>query len=125
MRISDWSSEVCSSDLVATQYGREVPDVDADVLDYLMGRVWPGNVRELRHVVERVFVFCEDDRLRMANFESAGNRTEAASRPSAQPVATRVIENGGLRDELDRYEREIMDEEIGRASCGGRMCQYV
>src|SRR5690606_33448751 len=98
----------------ATQYAREVPQVDTDVLDYLMGRAWPGNVRELRHVIERVFVFCEDDRLGMDSFKSAGSKAETVGKRPVQPLAAGAMENGGLRDALDRYEREIMNEAMLR-----------
>ncbi|MCQ9615447.1 sigma 54-interacting transcriptional regulator [Paenalcaligenes niemegkensis] len=60
----------------ATQYSRKIPEVDVAVLDHLMERTWPGNVRELRHVIERAFVFCEDDRLRVTDFKSAGNKDD-------------------------------------------------
>src|SRR3546814_18710278 len=47
MRISDWSSDVCSSDLMAALQAHE----------------WPGNVRELRNVIERVMILAPSDRL--------------------------------------------------------------
>lgn len=98
----------------ATQYGREVPKVDKEVLDYLMTRAWPGNVRELRHVIERVFIFCEDGRLRMDSFKFAGSKADVVSRQPERPSTMAVMEQGGLRDALDRYEREIVNEAMLR-----------
>jgi transcriptional regulator with PAS, ATPase and Fis domain len=98
----------------ATQYGREVPKVDKEVLDYLMKRAWPGNVRELRHVIERVFIFCEDGRLRMDSFKFAGSKADVVSRQPERPSTMAVMEQGGLRDALDRFESEIVNEAMLR-----------
>ncbi|MFA5662898.1 sigma-54 interaction domain-containing protein [Castellaniella sp.] len=98
----------------ATQYGRDMPIVDTDALDHLMGRAWPGNVRQLRHVVERAFVFCEDGRLGIRNFEATASQADGHAGRTAGLASLGDIEEGGLRDALDRYEREIMDEAMLR-----------
>src|SRR3546814_3511351 len=72
MRISDWSSDVCSSDLPAHPGTRQLPQ--------------PG-----------------------------------AARPSAG--AERERKTGGTRGRIGRDRRTA--GEIGRASCRGRVCQYV
>ena len=96
---------------LAERYGRDVPEVDSDVFDYLMSREWPGNVRELRHLTERAFVFYEDDRLQLSNF-----RTEKGGEPMrAEPSPAGVGEDGQtLRDALERYERELVAEAMVR-----------
>src|SRR3546814_12727034 len=63
MRISDWSSDVCSSDLPALirHFQRQMPAdakcrFDEAAMALLMRHDWPGNVRELRNFVERASV---------------------------------------------------------------------
>lgn len=98
----------------ATQYGRDVPEVDSDVFDFLMHRAWPGNVRELRHILERAFVFCEKNRLQMSNFKAAG--LHADPDPSLLITAPPVPDglSGNLRDTLDQYERQIVTDAMRR-----------
>ncbi len=101
----------------AAQYGREVPEVDSDVIDFLMQRSWPGNVRELRHLTERAFVFCEDGRLRLANFRAsaAAGPTDAPASAASVPDAPATPADGvSLREVLDRHEREIIQEAMQR-----------
>ncbi|MCL7999522.1 sigma 54-interacting transcriptional regulator [Brucella sp. 21LCYQ03] len=97
---------------LATQYAKDVPEIDSDVFDYLIQRQWPGNVRELRHVVERAFVFSEHGRLRLSNF------SEAAAPRKTEPVKADSVNNdasgGTLRAALDRYEYDLMAEAMAR-----------
>lgn len=95
----------------ARQYGREIPEVDSDVIDHLMERPWQGNVRELRHVIERAFVFCEGNRLRMSNLQETSYG--AASTPAPPDPAVRQ-ESGILRTALEQYERDLMIEAMER-----------
>src|SRR3546814_12502412 len=112
MRISDWSSDVCSSDLLADlETGRDVERVlrlpiffgigGADIADQVADR-GPGRV-------------------------IAG---ETARRGDAGQVGQADEDRGifGLADILldrDRLEPRGGIEEIGRASCRERVCQYV
>lgn len=97
---------------LATQYGRDVPEVDSDVFDYLISRPWPGNVRELRHVIERAFVFSEHGRLRLTNFsDSAGQ--QKIELPVIEPVIGDASV-GTLRAALDRYEHDLMTDAMAR-----------
>src|SRR3546814_3701559 len=81
MRISDWSSDVCSSDLHRRHVARHAPPV--------------GQVTSLAfgHVVD-------------------AGRT---------PVARKVRNAAGVRGDGGRSEQQ----QIGRASCRERVCQYV
>lgn len=97
----------------AAQYGRGIPEVDSDAIEFLMRRKWPGNVRELRHLTERAFVFCEDGRLRLENFQAsaaAGLADVAKTASSAAPEH----EVSSLREVLDRHEREIIRKAMQR-----------
>jgi len=96
---------------LSKQYSRPVLDVDSDVHDYLMERKWPGNVRELRHMVERAFVFCENNRLRVADFADASTSSAEPRAGSGRPAE---VSGGTLKDSLDQYERELMAEAMIR-----------
>lgn len=99
-------------DEFARQYHREVPQVDSDVIDHLMGRPWQGNVRELRHVIERAFVFCEGDRLRMSNLQETSAGGGAAVSPG--PGTKERQEGGILRTALEQYEGDLIAEAMER-----------
>src|SRR3546814_1657458 len=89
MRISDWSSDVCSSDLRWLQLCRDIHDVDR------IGRPEQRHQRrgELRGGLDDLGPFAS---LRVKLAHTDYTHTEFES-----------------------------DEEIGRASCRERVCQYV
>src|SRR3546814_1311281 len=93
MRISDWSSDVCSSDLetnALVHRARRVADLEAHV---------PQQVENLLH------------HLLAARRQLVGQQE--------QQVDVR------LRGELAAPVAADRDEQIGRASCRERVCQYV
>src|SRR3546814_1263707 len=91
MRISDWSSDVCSSDLLnvvpvrlpalaerredimplighfLARYSAErripMPELATETIAALQSYDWPGNVRQLRNVVERTLILTPPERL--------------------------------------------------------------
>src|SRR3546814_2940560 len=101
MRISDWSSDVCSSDLVArivlkAVIARTMPEPANDVLEIpLHGRI------------------------------AAGVPIEAIEGQSSLSVPAALLGSG------DHYALEVAGDsmvaagKIGRASCRERVCQYV
>src|SRR3546814_14557130 len=99
MRISDWSSDVCSSDLIALEDGSIV--------------TLNGN--------SAVQIRYEDDIRRVvlrrgeASFEVAHN--------SERPF---VVSADGVKVRAVGTEFVVgIEDEIGRASCRERVCQYV
>src|SRR3546814_15673532 len=94
MRISDWSSDVCSSDLRADQ--RDAADAEAR-----------GAAARPEGAARRPAELARLDRPLLPGAARAGAR-QARLGPHA----------GGLP--LARRQRQI-----GRASCRGRVCQYV
>src|SRR3546814_11132496 len=116
MRISDWSSDVCSSDLLARMLGREFIDLDHEL--------------EARCGV-RVPVIFEIEG------EGGFRKREAAALEHCTQRRGIVLATGGgavlapdnrrlLRERgVVVYLRASVDEQIGRASCRDRVCQYV
>src|SRR3546814_18012649 len=91
MRISDWSSDVCSSDLGGL---------------FLRGREHAGDQSQRVH------------RLRRLRARMSGGSHLARYRERAGEVA-------GAQHHLFRRMAEHYSQEIGRASCRERVCQYV
>src|SRR3546814_15070441 len=101
MRISDWSSDVCSSDLGCPQVIRIEPE------------------RQMALSVEAV----GGDRYcgLWISAASCGNRCRCLS-AVAQHSKTLLLGQSHA-DTMHRYWR--LSQEIGRASCRERVCQYV
>src|SRR3546814_16368299 len=113
MRISDWSSDVCSSDLalvtggnsgIGLGFARGLARAGADVV--IWGRREDRNekaVAELRQFGGRV---------------SARVVDVSEEREIVEGVAAAV-------EEMGRLDCVVANAEIGRASCRERVCQYV
>src|SRR3546814_1612695 len=86
MRISDWSSDVCSSDLIQGIAGRPVEG-------------------ELAH--------------------RRRHRAAQADEPCRQADGDGVHLREATVDAVVDVEPVVLAEQIGRASCRGRVCQYV
>src|SRR3546814_10873765 len=95
MRISDWSSDVCSSDLLAVELEREVR-LDVAVLVALV-------VVRAQRRLDRV--------------------DEAADDPVLIQIRDRVQILQDVPAQL--LQAPLRRREIGRASCRERVCQYV
>src|SRR3546814_20589160 len=117
MRISDWSSDVCSSDLDAT----EAVDLDAvpalDVLD------------DAQHRTARLFIAN-----RRGVDQPAGSEIDIEPIATRRtPMAVRGAPHRGLADREVERRHEIGgarnrppgDEQIGRAACRERGCTSV
>src|SRR3546814_14774491 len=112
MRISDWSSDVCSSDL----------------LDNLKRKIDAGASRAITQ-----FFFDPDDYLRFVDRARAAG-IKAPIVPGILPIVnferTRQMAQS-CKAALPLWlvelyaDLEEADEEIGRASCRERVCQYV
>jgi transcriptional regulator with PAS, ATPase and Fis domain len=104
-------------DEFARQYGRPVPEISANVSEFLMERSWPGNIRQLRHELERAFVFCENGRLEVSNFTknagtpySKGELSKAALSNYEPTGATK------LKNSLDALENDMINEALIKCS---------
>src|SRR3546814_8569637 len=102
MRISDWSSDVCSSDLVAVrgEIGRE------DAAEIL-----------LRRAVWRAVIVGEIDMRDAAIERAAQHRAAGFEHVRAAEILPQA--------KADRGQIEPAVAKIGRASCRERVCQYL
>jgi DNA-binding NtrC family response regulator len=106
--------------------GKEVAEVDPEVMDFFMNYRWPGNVRELENVVERAVVLAEGGRVtweelppEMLEFdasamipaEPAGPSTAAPQQPAAAESAG---EANSLTDHTEQMESQMIREALER-----------
>lgn len=97
---------------LATQYGRDVPEVEMKVAHHLMDRNWPGNVRQLRHAVERAFVFAEGSRLTLDDFE--GGAADYKSGPELTAPSAPAAHGGTLKEALGDLELQLINDAVIR-----------
>src|SRR3546814_5683611 len=98
MRISDWSSDVCSSDLAAMAKGALTTENHRRA------------VEALRHEFTG-----------LAEAMRAAVNVETVAGPSIENMVDQIADRA--EDALDATRKNA--DEIGRASCRERVCQYV
>src|SRR3546814_12906564 len=108
MRISDWSSDVCSSDLERAGLRADADDVAiADLADRAAAERLGADVDRAGHLA------------RCARHPAIGDQSHAKSA---------VLEHAERRGELVQFGHSVcaraLEAEIGRASCRDRVCQY-
>src|SRR3546814_17017991 len=111
MRISDWSSDVCSSDLVVAVRLVELEHRELGVVAGGEALV-PEHPPDLEHPLEAA--------------DREALQVELGRDPQEEVEVERVVvggERAGQRATGDRVQRRRL--EIGRASCRERVCQYV
>src|SRR3546814_13231114 len=107
MRISDWSSDVCSSDL---------PNVEARVMD--------GQALALEDASFDA-VFSIFGVIMFPDWRKGLAEMARVTRPGGQGVIVTWREHGAATFLLLGQIRRKLFPEIGRASCRERVCQYV
>src|SRR3546814_14994296 len=125
MRISDWSSDVCSSDLpqpldILARYGRAA-----------IGDIGGGRVEQIGEIAELV-ADLRDDAILLRDRPAAAILAVLARAREPQRIAVSDVAEsclfehrggrGGLFDRAVRVE-DHLDAEIGRASCRERRGQ--
>src|SRR3546814_12844006 len=109
MRISDWSSDVCSSDLLLRQY--KLP-AKVNLIPF---NPWPGTDYECS-TPERI--------RRFSDIVFEGGISAPVRTPRGRDIMAAC---GQLKSASEKKSRAELDRlaEIGRASCRERVCQYV
>src|SRR3546814_17002976 len=116
MRISDWSSDVCSSDL---DIQLDKPNLTGSVLS-------PGDGVALGGV-RVVLTTAADDSVPGGEVTTSGDGTFGfAVAPGAYKLTAHPSATDNPRSlVLEAAEVVVGAEQIGRASCRERVCQYV
>src|SRR3546814_14432405 len=99
MRISDWSSDVCSSDLQTTSSGH------------------CGCLATCRKPATR-------QRLRRRGLQGP-SASEASGEDCHLPSAPHISQEATYSSSSGRHVTLLLNEQIGRASCREGVCQYV
>src|SRR3546814_1062058 len=101
MRISDWSSDVCSSDLAIAA---------------LQAYDWPGNVRQLRNVIERTIILAPGSRIGCIEIDMLPPEILNEQASLAPGEAVKAIMGTPLREARETFEREYLRVQIRRFS---------
>src|SRR3546814_12019633 len=120
MRISDWSSDVCSSDLAAqlTKTTRVVSSTDSDFIDItVQSRKAELAARIANRFVDSLQKMRSQRRQTWRNGLSTALDKETKRLAHEVELAERAV--------ADFRRQPLMPMEIGRASCRERVCQYV
>src|SRR3546814_14183674 len=117
MRISDWSSDVCSSDLAQAfpSFGSE--RTGAPVVAFC--RIDDHEIRLREPIMVPDVLIVQDPTLLHQIDVFQGLQADGYVLINSR----RSFDELGLREIQQRYRRERL--EIGRASCRERVCQYV
>src|SRR3546814_15253902 len=116
MRISDWSSDVCSSDLCAVLATQAIYDGfldDSRERAFLHSHSYSGNPLACAAAIASLDIFESDDVI-TRNRDTAAKMAKLAAPFASHPLVTDVRQAG-----------MIVAIEIGRESCRERACQYV
>src|SRR3546814_17955918 len=118
MRISDWSSDVCSSDLGEDSRARKALDAALKAARVLTGEGWRQRVEEGRPegAAEGFLALARRQVYARAGGQEQGYSLEAPAHPPVEGLiaAARLL-----------AEALLALCELGRASCRDNVCQYV
>src|SRR3546814_19021390 len=147
MRISDWSSDLCSSDLsnhvdtqvtindVGYHVGQFPPEIERQVVnDFASAKVGVAEIQ----TIERSPVSREDLENSQMNYRCTGalQAMVGGSNVRGDTVSFSLLSSDGLGFTLnysagvDKIKMPVVvnnyaDQQIGRASCRERVCQFV
>lgn len=92
------------------ELGKEVVEVDDEVMGILLNYDWPGNVRELENTIERAVVLAESDSI--TRDELPPHLLETV--PADIPIALPSRNEGSLIERTDRLESDLIQGALER-----------
>src|SRR3546814_20789665 len=115
MRISDWSSDVCSSDLLEKASG-DVAKIEEDIRALENGEA--GEIALIHSALEKAL---KDSQVLLQEAITADSQ-----RVAARDAKVKELENlNKAANDAALQEKRAREDEIGRASCRERVCQDV
>jgi transcriptional regulator with GAF, ATPase, and Fis domain len=107
-------------DEFSSRLGKNVRDMEPDVLEALCVYRWPGNVRELRNVIERGVLLESTTTLRLASLPGDLARARTMPMTNSHPI-DQANQNSSnkpltLRAGLAAEERRILEEALRRSN---------
>jgi len=95
---------------------KDIKRVSPEVLSFLMSYNWPGNIRELENIIERAFILCSADIIKMRHLPEemsslSGGNTESKNIKRLKSI----VESKAIQKSLERnkYNRRATAEELG------------
>jgi DNA-binding NtrC family response regulator len=94
------------------ELGKEVLEVDDDVMGVLLNYSWPGNVRELENTIERAVVLCDEDCI--TRDELPPHMLQVVSMENPISLPSLAIPEGSLIERTDRLESDLIQGALER-----------
>jgi PAS domain S-box-containing protein len=85
---------------------KHVAGISAEALSLLMAHDWPGNVRELENVIERAFILCGAENIKLQHLPENLTRTNMAG--------THAVSGGGIKDTRAAAEAQAISVALER-----------
>ena len=103
-----------------------LPQIDPAAEEVLLAYNWPGNVREIENVLNRAHLMADGDRITLADIPPQITRTintapamapatTLAAKPVSETVGNDPAPGGDLREQLRRYELQVISLAIKTA----------
>ncbi len=103
------------------KFGRNISSVSSDALAVFAEYDWPGNVRELENLMERTFIFCDDDAMRVHHLQEPLKTIAGLSKTNAVPDLTDLNYKDAKDAVVRRFGREYFEELLEK--CEGNISE--